>query len=95
MREQQVETEGQEVGYYDLTRRNEKAKINGWKVCTCNGGLCLSVMHADTHKILAQTWCSSKCILIFLLIDAIHWLMGSSSIISVSGINLFVEKTNL
>ncbi|KAE7999798.1 hypothetical protein FH972_004194 [Carpinus fangiana] len=32
MREQQVETEDQEVGYYDLTRRNEKAKINGWKL---------------------------------------------------------------
>lgn len=32
MREQQVETEDQEVGYYDLTRRNEKAKVNGGKL---------------------------------------------------------------
>lgn len=66
-----METEDEEVGYYDLTRRNEKAKVNGWKVCTSNGRLCLSVMHADTHKILAQTWYSSKCIIMFLLIDAI------------------------
>lgn len=71
MREQQVETEDQEVGYYDLTRRNEKAKVNGRKVCTSNSRLCFSVMHADTHKILAHTWCSSNCIIMFLLIDAI------------------------
>ncbi|XP_062154471.1 plant UBX domain-containing protein 8-like isoform X2 [Alnus glutinosa] len=32
MREQQVKTEDQEVGYYDLTGRSEKAKVNGWKL---------------------------------------------------------------
>lgn len=71
MREQEVKTEDQEVGYYDLTGRSEKAKVNRWKVCTSYGVFCLSVMHADTHKILAHTWCSSKCIIMFLLIDAV------------------------
>lgn len=48
MREQQVKTDDQEVGYYDLTGRSEKAKVNGWKVCTSYGVFCLSVMHGDT-----------------------------------------------